>query len=121
LSREIKVERRAIDDVAIIDLRGDVNASGDEVIKEAYRSATETGAKIILFNLEQAEYINTSGIAVLISVVMEAQQADQRVMVCGASAHYKKIFELVRLPMYVDMFDTEQEAITSVGAAGGKD
>lgn len=115
LKKETGVDRRKVDDAAIIDLQGDVNASGEEALKGAYRSATEEGAENILFNLKEAEYIDTSGIAVLIGIVMEAQEAKQKVLVCGVSSHYKKIFELVRLPMYVDMFDTEQAALASLG------
>lgn len=118
LSKEIKVELRTAGSAAIIDLQGDVNASGEGVIKRAYRSATEGGAENVLFNLEGAEYINTSGIAVLIGIIMEAQQAGQKMLVYGVSQHYRKIFELVRLPMYVDMFDTEQEALASLGISG---
>lgn len=114
LNKAIEVELRRVKDAAIIDLQGDVNASGEDVIKGAYVSATQEGASYVLFNLEQAEYINTSGIAVLIGIVMEAQKADQKVLVYGASNHYKKIFELVRLPMYVEMFDTEEEALASL-------
>lgn len=121
LSKETVVNLRQADNVAIIDLQGDVNASGEVAMREAYRSATEQGARNILFNLERAEYINTSGIAVLIGIVMEAQKADQKVLVYGVSSHYKKIFELVRLPMYVEMFDTEEEALASLGIAGNKE
>ena len=115
LNKEIRVDRRKVGDAAIIDLQGDVNASGEEAIKGAYRAATEEGAENILFNLKEAEYINTSGIAVLIGIVMEAQEAKQTVLVYGVSSHYKKIFELVRLPMYVEMFNTEQEALAGLG------
>lgn len=115
MSKAIEVKLRRLNGAAIIDLRGDVNASGEEDVKGAYHSASAEGADNILFNLEDAEYINTSGIAVLIGIVMEAQQADQKVLVYGVSSHYKKIFELVRLPMYVEMFDTEEEALTSLG------
>ena len=115
LSKEIKVDLRKAGEAAIIDLQGDVNASGEEAVKGAYRSATEDGTKNILFNLERAEYINTSGIAILIGIVMEAQKAKQKVLVFGVSRHYQKIFELVRLPLYVEMFDTEQEALASLG------
>ncbi|MFQ5592997.1 MAG: STAS domain-containing protein [Anaerolineae bacterium] len=115
MKKEIRVDRRKVDEAAIIDLQGDVNASGEEAIKGAYHAVTEEGAENILFNLKEAEYINTSGIAVLIGIVMEAQEAKQKVLVYGVSSHYQKIFELVRLPMYVDMFDTEQAALASLG------
>ena len=114
MSNELKAELRKVGEATIIDLEGDVNASGEEIVKGAYRTATEDGNKNILVNFEAAEYINTSGIAVLIGIVMEAQKAEERVLVYGVTPHYRKIFELVRLPMYVDMFDSEEEALDSL-------
>jgi anti-anti-sigma factor len=115
LSNEFDVELRMVGDAAIIVLRGDVNAAGEEAIREAYATATADDARHILMDLAEADYINTSGIAVLIAIVMEAQRADQKILVYGVSSHYRKIFELVRLPMYVQMYDTEAEALSSVG------
>jgi anti-anti-sigma factor len=115
LSNEFDVELRTVGEAAIMTLRGDVNAAGEEPIRGAYTSATADGARYILFDLGDAEYINTSGIAVLIGIVMEAQRADQRVLIYGISSHYRKIFELVRLPMYVEMCETEAEALRAVG------
>lgn len=115
LSNEFDVELRRVGEAAIIVLQGDVNAAGEDAIKEAYTSATADGARYILIDLTAADYINTSGIAVLIAIVMEAQRADQKVLVYGVSSHYRKIFELVRLPMYVEMYETEAEALSSVG------
>lgn len=115
LNNEFDVELRRVGEAAIIVLRGDVNAAGEEAMKDAYASATDDGARYILIDLAGAEYINTSGIAVLIAIVIEAQRADQKVLVYGVSSHYRKIFELVRLPMYVEMYDTEAEALSSVG------
>lgn len=50
----------------------------------------------------------------LIEIVIDAQKANHKVFVYGVSSHYKKIFELVRLPMYVEMFGAE-EALVSLG------
>ncbi len=105
---------------AIIDLEGDINSQGEKTLRQAYQKACQAVAEAdtppppILLNFAQADYINTSGIAVLISIVMEAQKADQKVILFGMSSHYQKIFKLVRLPLYADMYPTEKEALAAL-------
>lgn len=113
----LQVVTRRSDHAAIIELQGDVNSDGDAAIKEAYRTAVAEGYTNILFNLSQAAYINTSGISVLITVVMQAKKAGQKILVSGVSAHYKKVFDLVRFSTYVTMFDTEDAALASLKSA----
>ena len=114
MSSVLNIEKRTIDGVCIIELRGDVNSDGDAVIKGAYHEAVDAGIKTILFNMSKTEYINTSGISVLIAVVMEAKKSGHKILVAGVSPHYKKVFDLVRFSVYVTMFDTEEAALASV-------
>ncbi|MDX2138198.1 MAG: STAS domain-containing protein [Chloroflexota bacterium] len=118
MSNNLEVQTRKIDEKAIIiDLVGDVNSDGDTLIKDAYRKAVAEGAQTVAFDMTRTDYINTSGISVLISVVMEAKKANQKVLVYGVSPHYKKVFDLVRFSVYVTMFDDETSARASLTTA----
>ena len=114
MSSELNIVSRKSGNAAVIELHGDVNSDGDAAIKEAYRQAVESGATAVLFNMSNTAYINTSGISVLIAVVMEAKKAGHKILVSGISPHYKKVFDLVRFSVYVTMFDTEEDALASV-------
>lgn len=105
---------RRVDQAAIIDLKGDVTNQGQQVIRNAYAEALKSEPTRVFFNLRDTEYINTSGIAVLISLVMEAEKAGRKIGLFGMSAHYKKVFELVRLPLYADLFESETEALATL-------
>lgn len=95
----------------IIDLVGDVTSQGQAVIQRAYTEAQRKAPARIFFNFRDTEYINTSGIAVLISLVMEAEKSGRKIGLFGMSAHYRKVFELVRLPLFADLYASEAEAI----------
>jgi len=112
--KETETRLRRIGKAAIIDLIGDVTNRGQEVIQSAYAQAREGKAERVFFNFAETEYINTSGIAVLISVVMEAEKAGRKIGLYGMSAHYHKVFNLVRLPLYADVYGSEAEALASV-------
>lgn len=110
----LTIVKRKTAHAAVIELHGDVNSDGDAMVKEAYRGAVAEGSTTVLFDLSKTAYINTSGISVLIAVVMEAKKAGHKILVAGVSPHYKKVFDLVRFSLYVSMFDTEEAALASL-------
>jgi anti-sigma B factor antagonist len=111
---ELRIVTREEPGAAVIELHGDVSADGDGAIKDAYHAATALGRGAVLVNLAGTQYINTSGISVLISVAMEAKQHGVTVVVAGASPHYRKVLDLVRFSTFVSMFDDEAAALASL-------
>jgi anti-sigma B factor antagonist len=118
MSSALEITTRTTPQAAVLVLRGDVGADGDAPIKDAYRAAVEGGSTSVVFNLAETQYINTSGISVLIAIVMEAKQQGVAVAVAGASPHYRKVFDLVRFSSFVSMYDDEAEALAGFGSDG---
>lgn len=116
MSSSLKIETRKTDKATVIILAGDVNSDGDAAIKGAYREAVAGGLHTVLFDMSKTAYINTSGISVLIAVVMEAKKAGHKILVSGVSPHYKKVFDLVRFSVYVTMYPDEAAALASLTA-----
>jgi len=114
LNQKTETRLRQAGNAVIIDLIGDVTNQGQQAIKSAYAEALESAPQYVLFNFSDTEYINTSGIAVLISLVMQTEKAKHRIGFFGMSAHYYKVFELVRLPLYVEMYSSETEALADI-------
>lgn len=114
MSEEIQVSVRGEGDVTVIDLIGDVTTFAEEAINQAYQSASTDGAKNIVFNFRENDYINSAGIAILIGVVTEARKRDQKLLMTGLSAHFQKIFRMVGLTQYADLHPTVNDALASV-------
>jgi anti-anti-sigma factor len=114
LSKPTAARLRRTDKAAIIDVSGDVTEQGEQAIRGAYGEALAGDQERVFLNFGDTEYINTSGIAVLISIVMEAEKAGRKIGLYGMSAHYHKVFTLVRLPLYANMYESESEALASV-------
>jgi anti-anti-sigma factor len=111
LEDELTVSTRQRDDVAIIDLVGDVTTFAEEKINSAYQQVTSQGAKQILLNFRQNDYINSAGIAILIGIVTEVNRNSQKLAVSGLSQHFQKIFRMVGLAQYADIYQDEDEAV----------
>jgi anti-anti-sigma factor len=116
LEDELSVSIRERDGVSIIDLVGDVTTFAEEKINTAYAQVTEQGAKQILLNFRQNDYINSAGIAILIGIVTEVNRNNQKLAVSGLSQHFQKIFRMVGLAQYAEIYQDEDEAIKGFAA-----
>ncbi len=116
LEDELTVNLRQHDTIAIIDLVGDVTTFAEEKINGAYQEATQQGLKLILFNFRANDYINSAGIAILIGIVNEVNNNKQRLAFSGLSQHFQKIFRMVGLSGYADIYQDEAEALQHFSA-----
>src|SRR6266508_866488 len=104
MSNDIEVSIRNRGDVAIIDIKGDVTGFTGEPIEDAYQQVTTDGSQKILFGFDNKCYINSGGIAILISIVGESQEHEQTMRITGLSDHFHKIFDMVGITRYFKIF-----------------
>jgi anti-sigma B factor antagonist len=60
--------------------------------------------------------MNSSGIGLLVTLLVRINRAKQRLLTYGLSDHYKHIFELTRLNDAIGIFDTEDQALKAAHA-----
>jgi len=110
----LKVEvRKVTPSVAVIDLIGEVTGFAETILTEAYNQAAGGGAKTIVLNFSKLEYMNSSGIGLLVTLLIRAQRQKQNLFASGLTDHYTQIFELTRLNEAIGIFATEAEAIAA--------
>src|SRR3712207_2760902 len=97
--------------VSIIDTQGEVTAAAAKQLTAAYEQASEGGARSIILNFTGLEYMNSSGIGLLVTRLIRANRAGQRLLAYGLSDHYQHIFELTRLNEAIRIYDTEAHAV----------
>jgi anti-sigma B factor antagonist len=108
--------RRASAQASVIDILGEINAAAENALMDAYTQASGDGVRAIILNFSKLEYMNSSGIGLLVTMLIRAQRQKQALMACGLSDHYRQIFELTRLNEAILIYPTEAEALAAVGA-----
>jgi anti-anti-sigma factor len=111
MNKDIQVSISQKDDVSILHIKGDVTSVTGESIEEAYHKVSNAGAKKMLFYFDQDGYINSGGIAILIGIASESRKNGQTIRVTGLSGHFQKIFNMVGLTKYTEIFQTEELAL----------
>mgnify|MGYP000912732046 CR=1 FL=1 len=111
------LKTRKVDNVIVVYLHGklDVHVSAD-VEKEINRIIEQEPQCNLLLNLGQVEYMSSSGIGLLVTLLIRAQRQQKRLLACGLDDHYRHIFELTRLNEAISLHPDEASALAA--AAG---
>ena len=95
----------AIPGEARLAMRGDVDIAADETLATAYAEATSAGATRVILDFTNVDYINSTGIALIVRLLAEARRDHRQVIALGLSDHYREIFRITRLSDYLTIAD----------------
>jgi len=98
--------------MAVIDLAGLINAQADEAFKQAYGEAEGMNSETIALNFSAVDYINSTGIALIVELLAQARKSHKHLIVYGLSDHYVEIFQITRLADFMDIFEDESSALS---------
>jgi len=114
----VEVRVRHLTAMAVLDLGGDITRQAQEDLNAAYDEAVKIDPSAVLLNFQAVQYINSTGIALLVGILARARKENRRVMACGLTPHYVEIFEVTRLADFMDLFGSEEDAVRALSPAG---
>ena len=108
------VVRKPSDAASIIDIEGEVNANAENQFMDAYSQASAGNPRAVILNFNDLDYMNSSGIGLLVTLLIRVQRQKQKLLAFGLSEHYTQIFELTRLNEAISIYADEAEALAAV-------
>ena len=100
--------------VATLRFEGDIASTSREAVLGTYQSLPKETNKIILLDFTKVDYINSSGIALVIQLLIEASNNGQKVYAFGLSAHFTKVFTMVGITKYAQLFPSQDAALAAL-------
>lgn len=96
---------------SIIDIRGEVTGAAESTLMDAYSQAAKANPTTIVLNFSGLDYMNSSGIGLLVTLLIRVQRQKQRLLAYGLSDHYQQIFALTRLNEAIGIYANEAETL----------
>lgn len=104
-------------DLAVIRFEGDITSASKEAVMGSYQALDKATVKRVLLDFSKTPYLNSSGIALVIQVMLEANKSGQKVECFGLTPHFVKVFTMVGLAKYTRLHESEAAArAASAGA-----
>ncbi len=98
---------------SIIDVQGEMTALAENALMSAYAQASTPTTRVIILNFSGLGYMNSSGIGLLVTLLIRVNRQKQRMLSYGLSSHYQNVFEITRLSDVIKIYDTEADAIAA--------
>lgn len=99
---------------AILRVHGEITAGSEPALMAAYGEAE--GARSIVLDFSSLEYMNSGGIGLLVTLLVRAQRAGQKLLAVGLTDHYRQILALTRLDEAISIHEDETAALAAASA-----
>jgi anti-anti-sigma factor len=118
MERNAEVVALDVPGTTVLELRGNVDRDLADELTAAYErgSALQGSHTPVVLDFSAADYINSSGIALVVSILARARTEGRSVAATGLSDHYRHIFEITRLSDFIEVCDDLDSALARQAA-----
>ena len=100
---QFQAKSRSEGETAVIELIGEINGLADTALATAYSAAEQFSPSLITLDFTQVDYINSTGIALIVGLLAKARAAHLPLTAVGLSDHYREIFTITRLSDFIEI------------------
>jgi anti-sigma B factor antagonist len=90
-------------DTAVLLLTGDISGGAETAFLDGFHATGEAG--VVVLDFTGVEYINSTGIALIVGLLAEARKQGREVQARGLAEHYREIFRITRLSDFMTILD----------------
>jgi anti-sigma B factor antagonist len=103
----------------VISVRGEIHVSTASQFSERLNAAIEGGKTAVVLDLGGVEFIDSTGLSVLLNALRRVTRRDGRLALVCSNPTVLRLFEITRLDSTFDIFGERPAALAHVHAAGG--
>jgi anti-sigma B factor antagonist len=94
--------------ITVLRFSGDISSTSHDALLGTYETVSKS--QPVLLDFSKVEYINSSGIALVIQMLMEANKNSQKIAAFGLTPHFQKVFTMVGITKYASLYPDEAAA-----------
>lgn len=99
--------------VCVVCLKGRLDLASGTNLKEELKKIFDQDKNMIHLNLNDVEFINSSGLGSLVSIMKEVRLRKGRLTLSNLASYVKEIFEITQLSHIFEIYETQEEALNS--------
>jgi anti-sigma B factor antagonist len=111
--KRFAVSSEVVNGATVIAVRGELDLSTAPDLEESIRAAGEAG---LVFDLGGCDFIDSTGIALLVRTSREASEAGRKVALCGLKEQVLRVLEIAAVEDLIPTRNSREEALAVVSA-----
>lgn len=101
----------------ILEIEGEIDVYTSPQLKQEIVKLAEGGVKHLIINLSKVEYLDSTGLGVLIGALKRLREAGGNLVLVGPALRILRIFEITGLDKIFDIYATEEDAAAKEGVS----
>ncbi|MBI39154.1 MAG: anti-anti-sigma factor [Leptospiraceae bacterium] len=97
--------------IRVVKLVGRITNSNSQDFNRKFYKLLANSSQIMVFDLSELDYINSTGVAILFSIHYRARENGGRLVIGGLHNFLRKVFGLMDLPPELKLYPTLEEAL----------
>jgi anti-sigma B factor antagonist len=114
----MQISTRKSEKVTILDLAGKVDIHNTPKFREVLLGTLKLEPMVVV-NFEGVQYIDSSGIAVLLEGYRQSKSQNKRIILFRLGPMVRGVLELTRLTSVFEIYETEEQALQAATVTGG--
>jgi anti-sigma B factor antagonist len=107
--------RKVGEDVRVVSLEGEIDVYTSIQLKQDIAEILSSGTKFLVLNLTKVEYLDSTGLGVLIGTLKKLRENSGNLIIVGPAMRIMRIFEITGLYKIFAIYATEEEASAQEG------
>lgn len=99
----------------IIQLTGILDGTRTQELRDQIAQAIEQSAKVILIDLKDVTFMDSSGLGALVTALKTVRSAGGKLCVCSVNEQVKILFELTSMDRVFEIFRDQGDFLTQMG------
>lgn len=112
--KDMEYREECINDVDVMRISGRIDLVTSNTLKDAIRERLHRQRLALVLNLERVDFINSSGLGALVSMLKDVRLVNGRMALCDLAPYVQEIFEITQLSNVFEIFPGEKEAVASL-------
>lgn len=104
-------EEREVNGVTVIDFFGKMNTSTSPDAEKYVNQLIDQGANNILFNLEELDFISSTGLRVILATGKKLGGSNGKLVICNPNITVKDVLDMSGFSQMFGVFGSEAEAL----------
>ncbi len=103
----------SLNGMVLVTLTGSLSEENNNKAKDEFLKILKDPPKKLVVDLTRIDYISSSGIALLVSILCRCRQMSCAMSICGLRTDTRELFRLTRLNQVFEIFNDVAEALKS--------
>lgn len=98
-------------DVTVVEVEGELVVGNRQAFKDAVLESLDRGDRKFLIDFDDAAYVDSSGLGVLVSLSKKIREEGGDLRICGLNEDLRTLFELTKLDTLFDIAEDRGMAL----------